>query len=215
MLREYEVFHRKTDEPHRSRYSGPRASALQAALGEAATIKNGSALPPFYHQLYFWQPEPPSALGHDGHPKIAGLIPDFGLPRRMWAGGRLTFHAPLIAGEHATKTTVLEQATQKQGRTGPLAFVTLKHEIRQNGTLCVTELQDLVYRESPRVGAPKPTPPLARADAALSEAAQFNSTLLFRYSALTLNGHRIHYDADYARKTEGYSGALHMSAEAS
>jgi len=185
-----------------------RASALQAALGEVCTINSGSVLPPFYHQLYFWQPSPPAELGHDGHPKIGGLIPDFGLPRRMWAGGRLEFFAPLYASEAATKTTILHDAKQKQGRTGPLAFVTLKHEIFQNNTLCITEYQDLVYREAATVHELSSEPPQARTDETISEDVRFDSTLLFRYSGLTFNGHRIHFDADYARSVEGYNGLV-------
>lgn len=185
-----------------------RSRALQAALGEGQTIKAGSPLPPFYHQLYFWDAQPPASLGRDGHPKIGGVIPDLGLPRRMWAGGRLAFHTPLVAGEPATKTTTLEDATSKAGRSGPLGFVTLRHDFHQNGTLCLTEFQDLVYREDPMPDAPHPEAPMARTGETYSEEARFDSTLLFRYSALTFNGHRIHYDIDYARKVECYAGLV-------
>ena len=163
---------------------------------------------PFFHQLFFWDAQPPDKLGRDGHPKTGGLIPDLGLPRRMWAGGRLAFHTPLRVGFAAEKTTRVDSKTRKSGRTGPLGFVTLRHEIRQAGQLCVTEWQDLVYREDPDPSAPTPAPPLARRDEALCETVDFNSTLLFRYSALTFNGHRIHYDVDYARDVEGYSGLV-------
>jgi len=185
-----------------------RACALQAALGHAPDIKTGTPLLPFYHQLYFWQAQPPATLGRDGHPKIGGLIPDFGLPRRMWAGGRLEFHAPLIAGIPAQKTTTLDSATRKEGRSGPLAFVTLRHDIHQNGHLCLTEYQDLVYRNDPAPDTPRPAPPTARTDETHRTTAHFNSTLLFRYSALTFNGHRIHYDETYARDVEGYDGLV-------
>lgn len=185
-----------------------RACALQIALGEPAGLSPGQPLPPFYHQLYFWEAQPPDSLGRDGHPKIGGMIPDFGLPRRMWAGGRLEFHSPLIAGTSARKTTTLSRATRKQGRTGPLAFVTLRHDFHQNGSLCLTEYQDLVYREEPSLDASRPLPPIAPTNETDSETTTFNSTLLFRYSALTFNGHRIHYDAGYARDVEGYSGLV-------
>lgn len=187
-----------------------RAAAFQAALGRRAEISAGSVLPPFFHQLYFWTPLPPEDLGRDGHPKVggAGLIPDMGLPRRMWAGGRLRFAAPLRAGIAAEKTSVLERAEQKTGRTGPLGLVTLRHEIRQQGALCLTEWHDLVYREDPDPAAPKPVPPAARTDETEVRQNLFNSTLLFRYSALTFNGHRIHYDLEYARETEGYGGLV-------
>ncbi|UWQ54326.1 acyl dehydratase [Leisingera caerulea] len=187
-----------------------RAAAFQAALGLAPDIAAGSELPPFFHQLYFWTPLPPEGLGRDGHPKVggAGLIPDMGLPRRMWAGGRLRFEKPLRAGIAAEKSSVLEKAEQKTGRTGPLGLVRLRHEIRQEGRLCLTEWHDLVYREDPESAAPEPVPPVARTDETQAREVSFSSTLLFRYSALTFNGHRIHYDLDYARDVEGYEGLV-------
>ncbi|MBV2359614.1 MaoC family dehydratase N-terminal domain-containing protein [Thalassococcus sp. CAU 1522] len=185
-----------------------RARAFQVALGDAATIDTGAPLPPFFHQLYFWDPQPPSGLGRDGHPKVGGLIPDLGLPRRMWAGGSLRFHAALHAGRPAEKTSRVTQVTRKDGRTGPLGFVTLTHEITQGGTLCVTERQDLVYRQDPDPAAPRPVAPQARTDETDLAQAAFTSTLLFRYSALTFNGHRIHYDLDYSRDVEGYAGLV-------
>lgn len=185
-----------------------RATALEAALGQTPSIRNGSPLPPFFHQLYFWDAQPPTNIGRDGHPKIGGLIPDFGLPRRMWAGGRLIFYTPLIAGMRARKTTTLDSATRKEGRSGPLAFVTLRHDFHQNKTLCLTEYQDLVYRQDHNPDAPRAKTSQARTDESHSEIIHFNSTLLFRYSALTFNGHRIHYDLDYARDIEGYGGLV-------
>lgn len=187
-----------------------RAAAFQVALGGVAEIVTGSELPPFFHQLYFWKALSPGALGRDGHPRVGdtGLIPDLGLPRRMWAGGRLKFDAPLRAGIPAEKRSVLESADRKTGRTGPLGFVVLRHEIWQEGQLCLTEWQDLVYREDPDPAALKPQPPLAPVDESDRREVTFSSTLLFRYSALTFNGHRIHYDLDYARDVEGYDGLV-------
>ena len=186
-----------------------RAAALQVALGQAGDIAAGTPLPPFFHQIYFWAPQPPGGLGRDGHPKTGqGLIPDLGLPRRMWAGGRLTFHKPLIAGRAAEKVSRVEAVDRKTGRSGPLGFVTLRHEILQDGTPCLSEWQDLVYREDPDPNAPRPDAPEARTDETDAREARFDSTLLFRYSALTLNGHRIHYDLDYARDVEGYDGLV-------
>ncbi|MDX1782028.1 MAG: MaoC family dehydratase N-terminal domain-containing protein [Thalassovita sp.] len=186
-----------------------RAAALQVTLGHSPSIETGTPLPPFFHQVYFWQPEPAPRLGRDGHPKTGiGLIPDLGLPRRMWAGGRLEFHAPLRAGIEAEKHSSVAEISRKEGRSGPLGFVTLKHDIHQQGRLCVTERQDLVYREDPAPGAPRPKPPAAPTDENHAERAAFTSTMLFRYSALTFNGHRIHYDLDYARDIEGYDGLV-------
>lgn len=186
-----------------------RACALQVAMGRTPDIVTGSTLPPFFHQLYFWTPRPPGDLGRDGHPRVGGgLIPDLGLPRRMWAGGRLEFGDPLRAGQPAERSSFLERAVRKTGRSGPLAFVTLRHEVRQDGRLCLSEWQDLVYREDPDPTAPPPVPPSARDDETQVREMVYSSTLLFRYSALTFNGHRIHYDLDYARDVEGYGGLV-------
>lgn len=186
-----------------------RAAAMHATLGRpGAAPAKGDALPHFWHQAYFWTPLPPGSLGRDGHPRTGeGLIPDPGLPQRMWAGGRLRFDAPLRIGRTAEKRTAVESVTKKTGRTGRLAFVTLRHEIRQSGDLAVTEWQDIVYREPPD-GRAQVAPPAARTDEDDSQQACFDTTLLFRYSALTFNGHRIHYDADYARDVEGYGGLV-------
>ena len=185
-----------------------RACAMQVAMGQEPTLRAGDALPPFFHQLYFWSPAPPDGLGRDGHPKVGGLIPDMGLPRRMWAGGRLQFDAPLRLGVPAERVSVCEAAAPKAGRTGPLAFVTLRHEVWQDGRLCLSEWQDLVYREDPAPDAPRPVPPVAASDEEHAETVHFDATLLFRYSALTMNGHRIHYDQPYARDVEGYDGLV-------
>lgn len=187
-----------------------RAAVFQVTLGETPDITAGSPLPPYFHQFYFWSPLPPERLGKDGHPAVGegGLIPDLGLPRRMWAGGRLEFNTPLIAGQEARRVSVVEQVTHKHGRTGPLGFVSLRHDIRQGDVLCLSEWQELVYREDPNPEAPRPVPPRARADETDARTVSFDSTLLFRYSALTFNGHRIHYDPDYARDVEGYSGLV-------
>jgi len=185
-----------------------RARAMQATLGQDPDIGSGDALPPFFHHLYFWDPQPAPRLGRDGHPKTGGFIPDMGLPRRMWAAGRLRFHAPLLAGIRAEKTSTIESVTRKDGRSGPLAFVRIRHDIRQRQALSLSEWQDIVYREDPAPDAPAPVPPLAATDEVARQSQSFDETALFRYSALTFNGHRIHYDADYARRVEGYRGLV-------
>ena len=185
-----------------------RAEALNAALGlDGPTPGPGDPLPPFFHQIYFWNVHPPQDLGPDGHPRPGGLIPEIGLPRRMWAGGRLTFHQPLRAGVLAEKTTQLAGYARKTGRTGQLALVTLRHTIRQKGAAVLTEEQDLIYRAAARPDEALTDAPPAPAGEEVSAPIWFDSTLLFRYSALTMNGHRIHYDLDYAR-TEGYPGLV-------
>ncbi len=187
-----------------------RAAALHATLGRAGPPPAaGEALPAFWHHIHFWTPQPPAALGRDGHPRVGqGLIPDLGLPQRMWAGGRLAFHAPLVIGTPAERVSVCESVTEKQGRSGRLGFVTLCHELRQEGRLCLVEHQDLVYRERPQRRRPAPPPPEARRDEAAAVQSAFDAVTLFRYSALTFNGHRIHYDADYCREVEGYPGLV-------
>lgn len=184
-----------------------RARAPQAALGHAPQIGPGDALPPFFHQLYFWDPRPPARLGRDGHPRVGGIIPDMGLPRRMWAGGRRDFAAPFRAGVAAERVSHVERTEPKQGRSGRLGFVTLRHEVWQRGRRVLSEWQELVYRQDPGPGA-APMPPRAATDEDIRETVRFDSTLLFRYSALTFNGHRIHYDIDYARQVEGYGGLV-------
>lgn len=181
-----------------------RAHALQATLGQTPSLQTGDPLPPFAHHIYFWDPQPPSQLGRDGHPTKGSFIPDLGLPRRMWAAGRLTFHRPLLAGIRAERTSTIEAVTRKQGRSGPLGFVTIRHDIKQRNTLALTEWQELVYRED---GAQSTTPQAPTGETHREEV-RFDSTTLFRYSALTFNGHRIHYDEAYARQIEGYDGLV-------
>ncbi len=186
-----------------------RANALLATLGQAKRVQTGDALPPFFHHIHFWDAQPPKALGRDGHPQVGrGLVPDMGLPRRMWAGGEVLFHAPLRAGLVAEKRSNLQDTQRKTGRSGPLAFVTLRHEIWQAGRHCITEQQDLVYREDPDPTRAQPQAPNATEEPEHAEDQRFDTTTLFRYSALTFNGHRIHYDEAYARKVEGYSGLV-------
>jgi 3-methylfumaryl-CoA hydratase len=183
-----------------------RLEALQATLGQHGPLPE--TLPPFAHHIYFWTPQPPRALGPDGHPRTGGFIPDLGLPRRMWAGGRLRFHAPVMLNAEAELQSSVSKVSRKQGRSGPLGFVTICHELYQNGELCRTEEQDLVYREPASADTGEPLTIDAPLDEMSSEERSFDTTLLFRYSALTFNGHRIHYDQAYAREVEGYPGLV-------
>ncbi len=183
-----------------------RARALQAMLGDVPNLQSGDVLPPFAHHIYFWDAQPPDRLGRDGHPATgSGFIPDLGLPRRMWAAGKLVFHAPLLAGVRAERISRIEGITRKDGRSGPLAFVRVRHDIRQRQALALTEWQDLVYLPD---GTDRPAPTFAPTDETTREAFAPDTTLLFRYSALTFNGHRIHYDEAYARDVEGYDGLV-------
>ena len=181
---------------------------MQATLGHDATLSDGDALPPLWHWLFFLEAKPLGALGRDGHPAKGEFLPPVSLPRRMWAGGRFTFHQPLIIGRPASKTSTIKSIAEKQGRSGPLCFVTVAHEIHQDGELCVVEEHDIVYRADPDPADAPPKPAQAPAEAAFSEQIQPSEVMLFRYSALTFNGHRIHYDNDYARTVEGYDGLV-------
>ncbi|MEM6680389.1 MAG: hypothetical protein AAF675_21190 [Pseudomonadota bacterium] len=187
------------------------ANALIATLGlDRPAFEAGDPLPPFWHWLHFREAAPRSALGRDGHPAPGWSIPATGLPRRMWAGGRLVFPGPLPLGAPARRRSRSLGVTNKTGRSGPLAFVTMQHDIEGPDGLAVREAQDLVYREDWQPGTPPPatrSAPILPPDG-LSRGWQLNATALFRYSALTFNGHRIHYDLAYAREVEGYQGLV-------
>ncbi|WP_321950608.1 FAS1-like dehydratase domain-containing protein [Paraburkholderia bannensis] len=186
------------------------AAAMAATLDCSSVPGHGDALPPLWHWLYFWSAAPEADLGPDGHPNKGGFLPDLGLPRRMAAGGRITFNAPLTVGAQAERVSRVLSIEHKEGRSGRLAFVTVEHEIKADGVTAIREEQDIVYREAAQPGQSgqsgqvqaKPVP--APADADWRRAITPSEVLLFRYSALTFNGHRIHYDRDYARNAEGY-----------
>lgn len=180
-----------------------RSNALSIALGGEGNLRDGDALPLLHHWLYFWDVKPPQGLGEDGHPARGGFLPPIPLPRRMWAGGRLNFYQPLPLGADVKRTSTITDVKEKTGKTGTLIFVTVRHEYDAGGGVAVGEEQDLVYR------APALTPlaaPIAAAAPATPWAETLNpdTVLLFRYSALTMNGHRIHYDRPYAMQEEGY-----------
>ncbi|WP_175774964.1 FAS1-like dehydratase domain-containing protein [Burkholderia anthina] len=184
--------------------SAERAVAFAAALDHPIVPATGDALLPAWHWLYFWSIAQQSELGPDGHPRKGGFLPDLGLPRRMWAGGRLTFERPLIIGEHATRTSSVLSIERKEGRSGTLGFVTVEHVIEAAGEVAIREEHDIVYRGAPAPGATEPTPKAAPGDAQWQRDITPDEVLLFRYSALTFNGHRIHYDRSYVRDVEGY-----------
>lgn len=184
------------------------ARFMQATLGREATLEEGSLLPPLWHWLYFLEARPQGELGRDGHPRKGGFLPPVALPRRMWAGGRLEFHCPLPLGAKVRKKSSIKDIVEKEGRTGALCFVTVLHELFLGDAPAISEEHDIVYREDPSPGAPKPTPEAAPERPEVSEEITPSQVMLFRYSALTFNGHRIHYDVDYAREVEGYDGLV-------
>ncbi|MDB5748948.1 MAG: hypothetical protein JWP72_3796 [Massilia sp.] len=188
------------------------AAALAATLDYPDAPGEGEPLPPLWHWTNFNAVVPWSQLGADGHPKRGGFLPPVPLPRRMWAGGRFVFHAPVPIGAKVARTSTIASVSAKEGSSGPLVFVTVRHEISRDGQAAITEEHDIVYRSLP---APRPAPGSAPAPPkAAPPAARWSRTihpdpvLLFRYSALTFNGHRIHYDRSYVTEVEGYPGLI-------
>jgi len=184
-------------------------AAMSATLDrDDAAPREGDALPPLWHWLYFLPQHRHSELGPDGHAKLGGFLPPVPLPRRMWAGGRLRFHQPVRAGEAIERVSRITRISSKQGQSGELVFVTVQHEIRNAAGVAIEEEHDIVYREAPRPGAPIPPPQPAPAGGAFSRSIVPDPVLLFRYSALTFNSHRIHYDRSYVTEAEGYPGLV-------
>jgi 3-methylfumaryl-CoA hydratase len=168
----------------------------------------GMALPPLWHWLYFLPTVRQSELGADGHALRGGFLPPVKLPRRMWAGGRLRFHAKLRVGEMVSRHSRITDVALKEGRSGRMIFVLVRHEITGDSGLALTEEHDIVYRDAPTSDAPPPAPRPAPADALWRREIVPDDVLLFRYSALTFNGHRIHYDRRYVTGEEGYPGLV-------
>jgi 3-methylfumaryl-CoA hydratase len=164
-------------------------------------------LPPLWHWLYFLPSARQSELGPDGHPKRGGFLPPVPLPRRMWAGGQLEFFDPLRIGDAIERVSTIDDVTVKSGRSGELCFVRVRHEVSSPRGLALREFHDIVYRPHAVPGAPAPVGEPAPA-AAWSERVVPDDVLLFRYSALTFNGHRIHYDRKYVTEVEGYPGLI-------
>jgi len=192
--------------------SGERVARLDSLLG-----RDGDETAPLFplgHWLHFSEDDVPmSELGADGHVELGGFMPPIPLPRRMWAGSDLSFHAPILPGQAISRTTTIESITEKTGSTGPLCFVVLRHEISADGALATTDRHTLVYREATSApGGSAAKPP--RADSPVpdgwdwAESVRPNEVMLFRYSALTFNSHRIHYDYPYVTEVEGYPGLV-------
>ena len=194
-------------------FSPERCVALARALDQPDRhLVDGAALPHLRHWLYFWTAAPRAQLGRDGHPALGGFLPDVGKlwgsqTRRMWAGSRLEFLRPLTLGLPTRRMSTVESIEEKSGRSGRLVFVTVRHEIFDGDSLAVTDRHDIVYRED-LPNATLPEPDTASGDYQWQASLTADPVLLFRYSALTFNGHRIHYDRDYARAVEGYRGLV-------
>lgn len=184
-----------------------QANRMAVTLDREPAFRDGDALPPAWHWLYFHDLVRSSDLGAEGHPRLGITMPPVPLPRRMWAGGTLKFISPIELGSLVTRSSLISSITPKEGRSGPLFFVTVEHTLSSAGDVKLVELQTIVYREmaaetAVSVAALAPEGPEASAEWRL------DSTALFRYSALTFNGHKIHYDADWCRNVEGYPGIV-------
>jgi 3-methylfumaryl-CoA hydratase len=185
--------------------------ALAATLDHpAAPVTSGTPLPPLWHWLYFLPLHRQSEIGPDGHARRGGFLPPVALPRRMWAGSQFEFRAPLRVGDAVVRTSTLDKISRKQGRSGELVFVTVRHELRCNGAVepALVEFHDIVYRDARRPADVDPPPQPAPGDAQWQRDVVPDDVLLFRYSALTFNGHRIHYDRRYVTEVEGYPGLV-------
>jgi 3-methylfumaryl-CoA hydratase len=185
--------------------------ALSATLDrEDAAPVVGTPLPPLWHWLYFLPTALAREIGPDGHPRRGGFLPPVPLPRRMWAGGRLSWdHSnPLRVGDAIERVSRIACVTHKAGRSGDLLFVTVRHEIGNTQGISVTEEHDIVYRAAAKPGEAAPEPVRAQTDAPWQRELTPDDVLLFRYSALTFNGHRIHYDRRYVTGVEGYPGLI-------
>jgi 3-methylfumaryl-CoA hydratase len=184
-------------------------AALSATLDrDDPAPQAGDPLPPLWHWLYFLPAARQSALGPDGHAARGGFLPPVPLPRRMWAGGRFTFHRPLLVDENIARTSIVQDVTIKHGRNGDLCFVLVKHEISGQNGLALVEEHDIVYRDMPHPNEAPPAPHPVRTDDTWRRDIHPSDPMLFRYSALTFNSHRIHYDRRYVTETEGYPGLI-------
>jgi len=190
-----------------ARFARRMAATLDAAAAGPADLSDAQVVPPLWHWMG-WAPETGiSGLDQDGHPKRGGFLPPVPLERRMWAGGRVTFHAPLRIGEVLRRRSEILRVADKSGASGRMVFVTVRHEISTASGLAVTEEQDIVYIAMPETYAPPPPVP-APTRALWEETVQIDTVRLFRFSALTFNAHRIHYDLDYTQKVEKYPGLV-------
>ena len=183
------------------------ARALAATLDLPDHPSNGDRLPELWHWLYFLPAAPASTLGRDGHPARGGFLPPVPLQRRMWGGGRLWFHRDLRIGDAVVRTSEVASVEHKNGRAGPMLLVTVRHTVTGPAGVAVEEDHDIVYVNPPAsYTAPGPDP--LPDDVAWQEQQQVDPVLLFRFSALTFNAHRIHYDLPYATEVEHYPGLV-------
>ena len=194
-------------ESRSERVTGAMVDRFRSTFDQEGDVAEGDVAPVMIHLCVAPPAAPTGGLGPDGHPARGGFLPPVPLPRRMWAGGAFTFHDDIRVGERVTRTSTIRDVTLKEGRTGSLCFVTVDHRIESAGRLVIEERQDIVYRgaDAPRAPGERPEP---AAPGTHRVVVVPSAALLFRYSALTFNGHRIHYDAPYATGVEGYPGLV-------
>ncbi len=193
---------------------------LAATLDRADLLdaRDGATLPPAWHWAFFNAVEPISALGRDGHPRKGGFLPPTAQPRRMWAGSRLHWHGDLRVGQAVERASTILKCEAKRGRTGDMVLVTVGHQFRAGDALLLDEQHDIVYRDEASDLERRALAELAAQARAggvhyerqgeIVREVTVGPVQMFRYSAVTFNGHRIHYDRDYARETEGYPGLV-------
>jgi 3-methylfumaryl-CoA hydratase len=175
---------------------------------DSTNCASGDVLPPLWHWLYFLTPARQSEIAEDGHPRRGDFLPPIPLPRRMWAGSRLRFMRPLLLGEHVQRNSTIKSIEMKQGRSGSLGFVCVLHELSDSSGVVLREEQDIVFRDMPANKPSAKQPVKAEANFDFARTVSPDPVLLFRYSALTFNSHRIHYDRDYAKEVESYEGLV-------
>ena len=168
----------------------------------------GTPLPALWHWLYFLPLHRQSEIGSDGHAKRGGFLPPVALPRRMWAGGRIEFLRPLRIGDTVRRDSEILKVDAKQGRSGNLVFVTVRHTVCTRGEPAVREEHDIAYRDASKPGESTPPGKPAPTGAKWQRSLVGDPVMLFRYSALIFNAHRIHYDLDYVREEEHYPGLI-------
>ena len=182
---------------------------MQATIERSrAAPRRGDPLPCAWHWLFFLEAAPLRELGRDGHASRGEFLPPVALPRRMWAGGRMRFIEPICIGESIRKQSTITDVVRKTGRTGELCFVTVRHEFFGESMLKMTEEHDIVYRQEHDRNAPAPAIPTAPEKSDARRQITPTNVMLFRYSALTFNSHRIHYDVEYCREVEGFPGLV-------
>lgn len=186
-----------------------RTAAMIAAMLNQDAPQNGDALPPGWHWAYFLTPVPQRDLGEDGHPKKGGFLPPISLPRRMFAGSKITFHRPITIGGNYLRRDEVLSVKAKDGRSGRLVFVKVRNAIEdERGNLALDEEQDIVYRPAAAAAGTSAAPAAESQPWQWRQSVIADPVMLFRFSSVTFNGHRIHYDHPYATGVEGYPGLV-------